>query len=815
MLGKVKKLIFTTLVVGISCVPLIAEASDYVQPPHSIPLDQIFVTPKGANSYVEGNNVVITDKKTNQIGSIFSTELNKMDLTQDFKSEMYLYIDGAADGMTFVMHNDKNAISNFSGRVGEYFGIYSGRYYTTNPSALDGKQLKKSFAIEFDSYYNNTSNDKYVLINDGNGHVAYSFPDQRSSYMLLPAYGLAIEHYGLQYPKFKLGDARWRLFSMEWKAFDSSGKGYVTYALEGLDPVTAEISKSTFGTDSVYWGFTGSTGEEFEKAVVAFKSVPGLVNYTENVEFMNTEGKKIESTTQDSEVTVRYSGKYTGGKQNMIQPSFKFALSPNQVYQQGTFLLNGISVTPTYSNNELVIPLSKDLTVGDPVVDIQFKVKDTEVTGDKKLTLTAQAVAENFISDKEAAYDITYDKTAPVGTGKLTFIDIGDTKAITEVADYSIFLSNYEDDFSPKDKIKIDLTTGQDITNIVKAVGSSSFQVTLTDEKGNVRDVTIPIFIQNQEVVKSSQYIIYGKDFSVGVKDYPKTEAALLTLIKEKAELQLWDYNEVSANSLDKNKLNVTIGTLPKPPELAGLGIYEAIVSYGADSAKVDKTIHVTVTQSFATVKISFVDEKDQPIIDDLSFEAAINDRIDLSQNVQVLEKLSAVKGMNYMLNTPPLDEKDLLVVPEGVTRKYTFRGTLFIESAPNAIDFGDQKVSSRNKKFDDPNYDQHLVIWDNRSSLGTWKITLKQSQDFSIPGDPSNRLPNALSYQTTNGEKVISTEAQEVFRSKHQSSGKYDISEETWGPEKQGLRLNVPVGSVKQVGKYETTLTWQIEEAY
>lgn len=817
MLAKVKRSILTVTIFSIGWIPLKAEASDYTDAPQSIPVDQIFVTPSGANSYVEGNNVVITDKKESQIGSIFSTEQNKMDLSKDFYSEMYMYLDGEADGIAFVMHNDPDKVANFSGLPGARLSIYGEKVISGFPNKVGERQLKRSFAIEFDTYYNGDNFDSSVDRNSDKGHIAYAFPDKLSSYQYNSS-NLAITgniHSGLQYPTFKLGDGQWRLLKIKWTAWNEDKLGYLTYTFDDLAPISVRISRDTFGTDSVYWGFTGSTGKFSEKAVVAFKSVPGLVNYTEIVEVTDAKGQKIQSITQDSEVTVHYSGQYMGGKQNMIQPTFKFDLSPNQEYQPGTFLLNGVPVTPTYNNNELVYPLPNDLSKMNPLVDIQFKVKDINVTGDTKLTLKSQAVAKNFISGIDASYDITYDGEAPLGSGKLTFIDAGDSQAISNTSDYSSFLTHYEDNFSPKDKISITLKEGQDIESIVKTIGPSSFQVTLTDEKGNAGDVTIPIFVQNKDVVKSSQYIIYGKDFGVSIKDYPKTEAALLGLILEKADLKLWQYDELSVNPIDKKQLDLSIDQLPKPPEIADIGIYEVTASYGSGSVKVDKKIKVTVIQSFATVTIAFVDENDQPIVDDSSFEAAISDRIDLSQNEQVLEKLKAVKALNYVLDTSPLDEKNLLIGPEGVTRKYTFKGTLFIESAPNTIDFGDQKVSGKNKKFNDPNYDQHLVIWDNRSTLGTWKITLKQSQDFSIPGDPSHRLPNALSYQTTTGEKEISTDAQEVFRSKHQASGKYDISAETWGPEKQGLRLNVPVGSVKQVGKYETTLTWQIEEAY
>lgn len=817
MLEKIKKVFFAAIVAGILCVPLKAEALGYVDAPQSIPLDQIFVTPKGANSYVEGNNVVITDKKANQIGSIFSTEQNKIDLTKDFYSEMYVYLDGDADGVAFVMHNDPEKLINFSGLVGNGLSIYGDRVIYGTPNKIGGQQLKNSFAIEFDTYYNGDSYDSGLNKNTDKGHIAYSFPDKLSSYKYTSPYTkiTGINHSGLQYPTFKLGDGQWRLLKLQWKAWNASDIGELTYTFGDLDPVTVSITKDTFGTDNVYWGFTGSTGALSEKAIVAFKSVPGLVNYTENVDFMDNNGQKIQSITQDSEVTVHYTGQYNGGKQNMIKPVFSFELDKIQVYQPGTFRLNGEAVTPTYINNTLELSLGKDLSSVDSKIDIQFKVKDTELTTDAKLVLTAKATAKNVISEKKVFYDINYDLDPPVGLGKLTFIERGDTQAITEAKEYDSFFWDYQDDFSSKENIDIRLKTGQDIEKIVSAVGPSSFILTLTDEKGNARDITMPLFIEDQTTVKSNKYIIQGKDLSVTAKEYPKTQQDLETLIRERGALKLWQYNDVEANELDSTQLTFSLGTLPKPPALAGPGIYPITAFYGTGAEKVEKPLNVTVIQSFATVKISFVDENDQPIIEDFSFEANVSEQIDLTKNQELLEKLNAVKALNYVKDTAPSDEKNLLILPEGVSRKYTFKGTLFIESAPNTIDFGNQKVSGQNKKFTDPIYDQHLVIWDNRSTLGTWKITLKQSQDFSLSGDEQQRLPNALSYQTADAEKVISTEAQEVFRSKHQASGKYDISEETWGPNKQGLRFNAPIGSIKQTGNYETTLTWQIEEAY
>lgn len=512
------------------------EAAENVE---SVPLDNIFKVPQMANSYVDGNNVIITDKNKNQKGSIFSTDANKLDLTKDFNAEMWINIDGIADGVTFVMHNDPIKMIYFFGSGSQYLAVY-GYALSSNFDFVSGSSnLKNSFAIEFDTWHNGISGDNFdgdVDINSGKGHIAYTFPNRPSTYESERSGDFKItkvNHLGVQYPSFYLGDGQWRLLKIKWKTWDSNNNGQLTYQYGDLNPVTATIPRYIFDTDSVYWGFTGTTGttdEKIEKAMVAFKSVPGLVNYTDNLTFSNANGDKIQSITQNSEITVDYSGEYTGGKQNMLQPTYTFSLSPYQKYQYGTFKLNGVSVTPTYTNNELSIPLSKDLTVGDGKVDIQFKVIDIGVSQDTDLTLTAHLKALNFLSDNDYTYKLNYDKEGPTGTGKLTFVDVGDEQVIANATDYRPFLSEYQDDYSSKDNIKVELKAGQDIATLVKTVGPSSVQLTLTDEKGNARDVTVPLFIQNQDVVKSSQYILYGKDFSVNSKDYPTTDLDIALL---------------------------------------------------------------------------------------------------------------------------------------------------------------------------------------------------------------------------------------------------------------------------------------------
>ncbi|MCA5012032.1 WxL domain-containing protein [Enterococcus sp. S22(2020)] len=193
-----------------------------------------------------------------------------------------------------------------------------------------------------------------------------------------------------------------------------------------------------------------------------------------------------------------------------------------------------------------------------------------------------------------------------------------------------------------------------------------------------------------------------------------------------------------------------------------------------------------------------------------------------MSGNIDDESDLINIDLDNYVLSKVQYDGVDQPIPTKAFKVKYGaveiitfyYKGVLKIKSAPNTIDFGSKKVSARSEEYDDSTYDQPLVIWDNRLSLTEWKVTLKQSDDMKLSGEAEQRLAGALRYKMADEEKILSKDSQEVFRSAHQTSGEYDVSK-TWGPNKQGLRLKVPVGMVKQTGTYETTLTWRIEETY
>lgn len=180
-------------------------------------------------------------------------------------------------------------------------------------------------------------------------------------------------------------------------------------------------------------------------------------------------------------------------------------------------------------------------------------------------------------------------------------------------------------------------------------------------------------------------------------------------------------------------------------------------------------------------------------------------------------DAIAAVLTQRYLLETSgrPANETAVEINTDGAKVTYTFQGTLSIYSGPTEINFGSHEVSWKGTKDADPSYDQPLIIWDNRKTLDNWKLSVKLEDELSIPNSPDHVLNGVLSYQTATDKKTLSVDAQEVLRTKHEASGQYNISTKTWGPDKQGLRLDVPSGAVKLVGDYETTLIWRVEEAY
>lgn len=452
----------------------------------------------------------------------------------------------------------------------------------------------------------------------------------------------------------------------------------------------------------------------------------------------------------------------------------------------------------------------------------------TDVTADETLfsidiskVTTAEEVAHDItlkLKDTTKVITVTFnDRTKPTGIGKLTFVDLGDNASIENASDYTAYLTDWSDNVSAKDKIAVTLKPGQNLVNTVSKVGPASFVVILTDEAGNAEEVTVPIFVKNDEMVTSNKYVVDGRDFSIAAKDYPTSEEAILTMIREKGKLALWEIDDATVTSLDASKISIDKGTLPGPAAPGtpvASGDYQVTLSYGEGPAKVEKNIKVTIIKSVSTVNVEFVDDTGKKIHETVPVSGNIGGTIDLTKNSDVKAVLDTLIGQNYQIQKTPIPEDAIPVNETEYAVQYFFSGTLFIYSAPQSIDFGLQDAGIFGVRVEKPAYDKELIIWDNRTKLTNWTLDAKlESYLTSNDGEGAKILPEAIRYRTGEGKEseiILNNENQPIVEDAHTTTGQYDVSDK-WKTGERGFKLDVPAGAVRELGKYKATIVWTV----
>ena len=393
------KLLFLSSVFSYTYINILEAAP--TPPVKGVPVSGVFSVPSGSNSFVDsgGKMVTITKAQQTQVGSIFSTPNNLLDLNNDFSASMFIYLGDsysfAGDGMTFVMHNDIESTKKFSAGVGEQLGVYpkpnSGYYVMT-------QQLKKSFAVEFDTYYNNGM-DARMNSNNSKGHVAYAFPDKVGSYYFDPNLKY-LYHCEAYYPSDYLSNGKWKPFEMKWDAATKA----LRYKFDVAPWVNVKIDpSSTFGGNKVYWGFTGSTGMAIAETAVVFNKVPGLVNLTENLNLVNQKGETVKDkqVAEKQTITATFDINYLNGKQNLLLPTVELALEDKIYYKKESLKYNGIQMDDSnWLGKTFVIPIT-ELSLANAKATISFDV-ETEDVGRQDIIKTeasAKIKADNYTGD--------------------------------------------------------------------------------------------------------------------------------------------------------------------------------------------------------------------------------------------------------------------------------------------------------------------------------------------------------------------------------------------------------------------------------
>lgn len=540
--------------------------------PSSLPLEGVFQIPRGADSYIDKatNSVVITDDQTGQIGSIFSTNTWKMNLTKDFKSVMYIKIDTkgevAADGVTFVMHNDPGKVNIYSAESGESMGVYAPMkdYFD---SSENRKQLKNSFTVEFDTYYNGDASDHEVAYVGDYGHIAHSFPDQESAYKFDVTDRIeSIKHKNLQYPKEALANRKWQKFTIDWKAekFGSGGNGTLEYQFESLPKIKVSIPYTTFKANSVFWGFTGATGNLTEKAEVIFNEIPGAIELDETMEIRRKSNNELvtsnDITFGDEELKVKYTAVYKGGIEKQMKKAVPtFLLDRDSIYA-GNLKLDGKPFNGTVSKGILKVVSKKNLSILNPKITVEYDIVNDGYEGISKAKLGYQMISDNYISEQLFSnYQVDAEK--PAAKGNINVFELNDYHSILEEEDLKKFMRDIKGSGELTATLK---ETSAEIKDKMSKLGPSSFTIILSDSNGKTTDILIPMYVKkdSEKVNYNNGGVFAGEDFKINIMDYPVSNTALTTMLKQNIS-----YFKLEASGLleKNNNFVIPLTGLPKP----------------------------------------------------------------------------------------------------------------------------------------------------------------------------------------------------------------------------------------------------------
>ena len=207
---------------------------------------------RGYADYMPSGCIMLTPDERYAEGIAYSTDL--IDLRNYFEIEFDIYLgdkdDLGADGITFVIHNDRRGYDAF-GTYGE--GLGYGRF---NPRFASGNYIAPSVAVEFDTYQNPYQNDP---VSD---HVAFLMDG--SSYHDV--------YWNNEDEGFNLEDDQLHNFRFMWNPETQEVvvrlDGGIVY--EGKHDLLGEVFKEN---PQAIWGFTASTGNKHNLQYFCFRRI--------------------------------------------------------------------------------------------------------------------------------------------------------------------------------------------------------------------------------------------------------------------------------------------------------------------------------------------------------------------------------------------------------------------------------------------------------------------------------------------------------------------------------------------------------------
>lgn len=393
--------------------------------------NDVFRKPIGtAPEFLSPTQLQITPNRQNQRGAIWSKE--QLDLKKPFAIRAALYLGNkdiyAADGITLTFHNDERMDtwkeSSVIGSVGVGLGAYG-----TGTNAY----VHQALSIEVDTYHNSDSMD-YEVRNSWqghgghDGHLAFVRPKPNNT-------SKTGEHMQATEVYPALSNGQWHSLDVTWDPVTSE----MTYEFDNFPKKSLKLNNLNdwFGSTNVYWGFTGSTGQEFAKNVVAFSELPQTVKVDQTASIKNkTEGtspnQSIEAANNQT-LTYQVNTLYSSpGAETWRDGVVKVTLPKGFDYVEGTASSNNQPITGQVTFN----PRTRELSF--PSISLNDQVKENKLSFDLKLNAASEGRHAIKVKASSPVLDVTGNdvlvtvKKPVTGQVKVHFINERDQAVLRE-----------------------------------------------------------------------------------------------------------------------------------------------------------------------------------------------------------------------------------------------------------------------------------------------------------------------------------------------------------------------------------------------
>lgn len=474
------------------------------------------------------------------------------------------------------------------------------------------------------------------------------------------------------------------------------------------------------------------------------------------------------------------------------------------------------TVAPAFPKNENTVksPVALEDAWLFPDISDNFTVRadamgmfNYQLTSNKRFSAGTVIQAYSFLNGKSSSVKQTVlDKTPPKGAPKEYHIGKGkavpDPKVfVMNPTDTNPVAQNYTYQYSSENPIAT-------IQGMLDVVGEHVVKIDLFDNAKNKTTITSKLIVHHTENAINAIDISIDSATLVGMTDTQIKEYILAHSSPEASKIVDGVYADMSSKVQVSNLGSLMANSI--------IGTYKVTLTVKKEDsgllADMNKDIVVTVIKSASILTVNFVNEANQTLSGyTVKIDGFVGDTIDLTKQVDVLAQLSNVTSAGYEIKERPNNEHAISLNQTAVIVQYKIQGVLSLASVPTTLGFGSLSYEATNKRVENPKVDKKLIVTDTRVNASTgFNITAT----LTVPMTNANgkKLANALRYVYRGSEKILNTQAQEVYINNKGVAGSYPVSD-SWGDTKgtDGVKLQMNSSDVVYKGDYTGVITWKV----